>query len=161
MNSQSDTASWSGSPVPSDDPKRNLIPTRSEDPNLPHIGLVGDTYATLLTGKDTAGRFCLIDVHIPPGGGPPPHRHDFEGVLHHYRGRDRGYLSRRKVRRRCWPDRSCSCQRASSVSQQERPGGTSVMHLLSCRTGRVLRTGGRPGCNPHDPAPKARRKGSG
>ncbi|MGA7047818.1 MAG: cupin domain-containing protein, partial [Candidatus Sulfotelmatobacter sp.] len=78
MNSQSDTASWSGSPVPSDDPKRNLIPTRSEDPNLPHIGLVGDTYATLLTGKDTAGRFCLIDVHIPPGGGPPPHQYDFE-----------------------------------------------------------------------------------
>jgi len=45
---------------------------------LPHIGLAGDTYTTLLTGKDTAGRFCLIDMHVPPGGGPPPHRHDFE-----------------------------------------------------------------------------------
>ena len=43
-----------------------------------HIGLVGDTYTILLNGKDTAGRFCLIDMHIPPGGGPPPHRHDFE-----------------------------------------------------------------------------------
>ena len=32
----------------------------------------------MLTGKDTGGRFCLIDMHIPPGGGPPPHRHDFE-----------------------------------------------------------------------------------
>src|ERR1035441_10777228 len=21
---------------------------------------------------------CLIDMHIPPRGGPPPHRHDFE-----------------------------------------------------------------------------------
>jgi len=40
--------------------------------------LVGDTYTTLLSGKDTAGRFCLVDMHIPPGGGPPPHRHDFE-----------------------------------------------------------------------------------
>ena len=28
--------------------------------------------------RDTGGRFCLIDMHIPPGGGPPPHRHDFE-----------------------------------------------------------------------------------
>jgi quercetin dioxygenase-like cupin family protein len=27
---------------------------------------------------DTAGRFTLIDMHVPPGGGPPPHRHDFE-----------------------------------------------------------------------------------
>jgi quercetin dioxygenase-like cupin family protein len=39
---------------------------------------VGDTYTILLTGEDTAGRYCLIDMHIPPGGGPPPHRHDFE-----------------------------------------------------------------------------------
>jgi quercetin dioxygenase-like cupin family protein len=48
----------------------------SENPR--HIGMVGDTYTILLTGDDTAGRFCLIDMHIPPGGGPPPHRHDFE-----------------------------------------------------------------------------------
>jgi mannose-6-phosphate isomerase-like protein (cupin superfamily) len=39
---------------------------------------VGDTYTILLAGKDTAGRFCLIDMHVPLGGGPPPHRHDFE-----------------------------------------------------------------------------------
>jgi quercetin dioxygenase-like cupin family protein len=32
----------------------------------------------LLTGKDTAGKYCLIDMHVPPGGGPPPHRHDLE-----------------------------------------------------------------------------------
>jgi quercetin dioxygenase-like cupin family protein len=31
-----------------------------------------------LTGADTNGRYCLIDMHIPPGGGPPPHLHDFE-----------------------------------------------------------------------------------
>jgi quercetin dioxygenase-like cupin family protein len=40
--------------------------------------VVGDTYTILLSGKDTAGRYCLIDMHVPPGGGPPPHRHDFE-----------------------------------------------------------------------------------
>jgi mannose-6-phosphate isomerase-like protein (cupin superfamily) len=40
--------------------------------------VVGDTYTILLASKDTAGRFCLIDMHIPPGGGPPPHCHDFE-----------------------------------------------------------------------------------
>ena len=31
----------------------------------------------VLSGNDTDGRYCLIDMHIPPGGGPPPHRHDF------------------------------------------------------------------------------------
>lgn len=64
--------------IPPDDPRRNLILTRSDDQTLPHVGLVGDTYTTLLSGKDTAGRYCLVDMHIPPGGGPPPHRHDFE-----------------------------------------------------------------------------------
>jgi quercetin dioxygenase-like cupin family protein len=62
--------------MPPDNPQRNLAVARPE--KLLHIGLVGDTYTILLSGKDTAGRFCLIDMHIPPGGGPPPHRHDFE-----------------------------------------------------------------------------------
>jgi quercetin dioxygenase-like cupin family protein len=66
-------------PVPPDDLRRKLTLARpNEDSTLPHIGLVGDTYTILLTGKDTAGRYTLIDMHIPPGGGPPPHRHDFE-----------------------------------------------------------------------------------
>ena len=43
--------------------------------------MVGDTYTILLTGHDTAGQFCLIDMHIPPGDGPPPHRHDFEEMF--------------------------------------------------------------------------------
>jgi quercetin dioxygenase-like cupin family protein len=62
--------------IPPDDPKRNLTLAQSDD--LPHIGLVGDTYTITVTGEDTAGRFCVIDMFIPPGGGPPPHRHDFE-----------------------------------------------------------------------------------
>jgi mannose-6-phosphate isomerase-like protein (cupin superfamily) len=45
---------------------------------LTHIGLAGDTYTILLTGNDTDGRYCLIDMLIPPGGGPAPYRHDFE-----------------------------------------------------------------------------------
>jgi quercetin dioxygenase-like cupin family protein len=64
--------------LPPDDLTRSLILASADDQNRPHIGLVGDTYTILLSGKDTAGRFCLIDMHIPPGGGPPPHRHDFE-----------------------------------------------------------------------------------
>jgi quercetin dioxygenase-like cupin family protein len=63
-------------PIPLDDPKRSL--TVAQPDNLPHIGLVGDTYTVTVTGEQTAGRFCVIDMHIPPGGGPPPHRHDFE-----------------------------------------------------------------------------------
>ena len=66
------------STIPADDLQRYLTLSQPDSPKLPHIGLVGDTYTILLTGKDTAGRYCLIDMHVPPGGGPPPHRHDFE-----------------------------------------------------------------------------------
>jgi mannose-6-phosphate isomerase-like protein (cupin superfamily) len=65
--------------IPRDDLQRPMTLAQSEKQNgLAHIGLVGDTYTIVLAGKDTDGRFCLIDMHIPPGGGPPPHRHDFE-----------------------------------------------------------------------------------
>jgi len=78
MNSSGDNKTQPSFSLPPDDLIRALTVARSNDPTLPHIGLVGDTYTILLAGKHTAGRFCLIDMHIPPGGGPPPHRHDFE-----------------------------------------------------------------------------------
>jgi quercetin dioxygenase-like cupin family protein len=34
-----------------------------------------------LTGEQTGGRYSLIDMLVPPGGGPPPHRHDFEEMF--------------------------------------------------------------------------------
>jgi quercetin dioxygenase-like cupin family protein len=69
-------------PIPPDDPARKLTVARpNEDQSLPHIGLVGDTYTILVTGQDTAGKYTLIDMHVPPGGGPPPHRHDFEEMF--------------------------------------------------------------------------------
>jgi quercetin dioxygenase-like cupin family protein len=68
--------------VPPDDPQRYLTVARPDaDESLPHLGLVGDTYTILVTGADTAGKYTLIDMHIPPGGGPPPHRHDFEEMF--------------------------------------------------------------------------------
>jgi mannose-6-phosphate isomerase-like protein (cupin superfamily) len=66
-------------PIPPDDSRRALkVASPDTDQSLPHIGLVGDTYTVLLSGEDTNGRYCLIDMYVPPGGGPPPHRHDFE-----------------------------------------------------------------------------------
>jgi quercetin dioxygenase-like cupin family protein len=69
----------SRSPLPPDDLTRRLVVAQpGRDVSLPRVALVGDMYTILLTGKDTAGRYCLIDMRVPPGGGPPPHRHDFE-----------------------------------------------------------------------------------
>jgi quercetin dioxygenase-like cupin family protein len=66
-------------PLPPDDLNRKLTVVQPDGHlNLPHIGLVGDTYTITVPGKDTDDRFCVIDMHIPRGGGPGPHRHDFE-----------------------------------------------------------------------------------
>jgi len=68
--------------IPPDDPARRLTVARpNEDQSLPHLGLVGDTYTVLVAGSDTNGKYTLIDMHVPPGGGPPPHRHDFEEMF--------------------------------------------------------------------------------
>jgi quercetin dioxygenase-like cupin family protein len=64
--------------IPADDPRRNLVVADPDNSNALHLAVVGDTYTILLSGMDTAGRFTLIDMHVPPGGGPPLHRHDFE-----------------------------------------------------------------------------------
>lgn len=64
--------------IPADDRRRNLVIENPDNNNAQHLAVVGDTYTILLSGTDTAGRFTLIDMHVPPGGGPPPHRHDFE-----------------------------------------------------------------------------------
>ncbi|MBW8481416.1 cupin domain-containing protein [Actinomadura parmotrematis] len=67
--------------IPDDDPSRSLTVADPDDPGTTYVSLVGDTYAMLITGAQTAGRYCLIDMHVPDGGGPPPHRHDFEEMF--------------------------------------------------------------------------------
>lgn len=79
MSNSSEITGRPGLEIPPDDLRRGLKLVRADtDRDLPHIGLAGDTYTILLAGDDTNGRFCLIDMFVPPGGGPPPHRHDFE-----------------------------------------------------------------------------------
>ena len=69
-------------PIPADDLGRVLTHVSPDtDESLPHLGVVGDTYTILVSGADTAGRYTLIDMHVPLGGGPPPHRHDFEEMF--------------------------------------------------------------------------------
>jgi quercetin dioxygenase-like cupin family protein len=75
------TSSQPGAAIPADDLQRQLSVVDADDPNVRHISIVGNTYTILLRGEDTDGRYCLIDMNVPPGGGPPPHRHDFEEMF--------------------------------------------------------------------------------
>jgi quercetin dioxygenase-like cupin family protein len=68
--------------IPADDPTRELTVVDPDDESLTHLAVVGDTYTILITGAETGGRYALIDMKVPPEGGPPPHRHDFEEMFH-------------------------------------------------------------------------------
>ena len=39
------------------------------------VSVVGDTYRLAVTGEQTDGAFAVIDMLVPPGGGPGPHSH--------------------------------------------------------------------------------------
>jgi quercetin dioxygenase-like cupin family protein len=67
--------------IPPDDIHRKLSVVDPDDPKLRHVAVVGDTYTILLSGAETAGRYCLIDMSIPHCGGPGPHRHNFEEMF--------------------------------------------------------------------------------
>ena len=40
-----------------------------------NLSVVGDNYRLLITGKETENAFAVIDMLIPPKGGPMPHAH--------------------------------------------------------------------------------------
>ena len=81
MSDVSSSSSQAGSALPPDDPQRVLTVANPDGPEIWHVAVAGNTYSILVSGTQTAGRYCLIDMHVPPGGGPPPHRHDFEEMF--------------------------------------------------------------------------------
>ena len=132
------SSSQAATTIPADDPARNFTLARSDNADLPHIGLVGNTYTILVAGKDTAGRYCLIDMHIPPGGGPPPHRHDFEEMFSVLEGEIEAYFPRKKDRHSSWRNHQHSSVRTSPIPKQERAIGATAMSVLAGRAGRVF-----------------------
>jgi len=67
--------------IPADDLDRTLTVANPDATDVPHVSVAGGTYTILVSGAQTAGRYCLVDMLVPAGGGPPPHRHDFEEMF--------------------------------------------------------------------------------
>jgi quercetin dioxygenase-like cupin family protein len=81
MSNTTDTTTGPAATLPPDDATRKLTLAHPDDRKLRHISIAGGTYTILVSGEQTGGRYCLIDMLVPPGGGPPPHRHDFEEMF--------------------------------------------------------------------------------
>jgi quercetin dioxygenase-like cupin family protein len=81
MTAPANTQAQSATAIPADDPDRKLAVAYPDDPNMRFIAVAGGVYTILLTGEETGGRYCLIEMQVPPNAGPPPHRHDFEEMF--------------------------------------------------------------------------------
>ena len=57
--------------IPPDDANKKLTMANPDDPKMRHISVAGGTYTILVSGEQTGGRYSLIDMLVPPGGGPP------------------------------------------------------------------------------------------
>jgi mannose-6-phosphate isomerase-like protein (cupin superfamily) len=75
------TAQTPPSTLPPDIAARALAVAPLDDPKLPHVAVAGGVYTILVSGDQTDGRYALIDMLVPPGAGPQPHRHDFEEMF--------------------------------------------------------------------------------
>lgn len=50
------------------------IQTFTETQGTP-VSIAGNLYRIIVSGNDTDDKFAVIDMHVPPGGGPVPHTH--------------------------------------------------------------------------------------
>ncbi|WP_199562734.1 cupin domain-containing protein [Pedobacter chinensis] len=39
------------------------------------FGVAGGNYRIVISGEQTGGNYAVIEMIVPPGGGPPPHSH--------------------------------------------------------------------------------------
>ena len=162
MTDTSPANSPSASSIPADDPGRVLTVADPDGAGVPHISVAGGTYTILVSGAQTAGRYCLVDMLVPAGGGPPPHRHDFEemfsllegeleftfrGKSHTYaRDRPSTFQRTRRTRLRTCPARRLACSvcvrrqdRMNSFWRSDSPSKAAHRHRRSRPRKRWLR----------------------
>lgn len=48
-----------------------------------YLAIAGGNYRIIISGEQTSGNYAVIEMTVPPGGGPPPHAHpDIQEMFH-------------------------------------------------------------------------------
>jgi mannose-6-phosphate isomerase-like protein (cupin superfamily) len=143
------------SAIPADDPKRTLTVADSDSSKVRHVAVVGDTYSILISGAETAGRYCLIDMIVPDGSGPPPHRHDFEEMFTLLEGELEFTFRGQTTTVRAGITREHPGQCTTCIQEYFRQHSAYALHVYARRARRVLYGGRRPFGEPWIAAAKA------
>ncbi len=142
------TANGDTGPLPADDLSRSLTVSNPDDADLPHLSVVGDNYTVLVSGKQTEGRYCLIDMLVPDGSGPPPHRHDFEEMFTLLEGEVEFTFRGQTMNVPQGLDGEHPRQCAAPVPQHLGQDRAYALHVHARRPGGILRSGRRSRCKP-------------
>jgi hypothetical protein len=121
--------------IPADDSSRSLTVADPDGAGVPHVSVAGGTYTILVSGAQTAGRYCLVDMLVPAGGGPPPHRHDFEEMFTLLEGELEFTFSRTIAHRARGIDRQRSGQRPARLQERVRQDRPHALHVHPGGTG--------------------------
>jgi quercetin dioxygenase-like cupin family protein len=143
------------SAIPADDPKRKLTVADPHDSKVRHVAVVGDTYSILVSGAQTAGRYCLIDMIVPNGSGPPPHRHDFEKMFTLLEGELQFTFRGETTTVRAGSSMNIPAN-APRVQECFRRHGAHAVHVHAGGAGRILHAGRRSIGKSHIAAAQAR-----
>jgi uncharacterized cupin superfamily protein len=98
---------------------------------------------------------CLIDMSVPPGGGPPPHRHNFQESFTLLEGEIEATFRGEKSVVRAGETLSIPAN-ATFFYQRIRADDATVVHMLAGRTGGVFRADRCGRGDPDDTAAEAR-----
>ena len=159
MTETAQTTSLSSSPIPADDPNQNRrspIPTALASGMSPSLAALT---RFLVSGADTVGRYCLIDMLVPDGAGPPAHRHDFEEMFTVLEG-ELEFFFRGQANGPRRVHRQHPGERPPPVQEHVGQDGPYALHVHAGRTRRVLHggrhRGRKPGVPPPRPTPEVR-----
>ena len=117
--------------IPADNLNRHLILMSADDPAAVHLSLVGNTYTILVSGEDTEGRYSLIDMYVPPGGGPPAHRHDCDESFTVLEGEIEATFRGEKVMLRTGQVIQIPANAPHQFRNISAPAGTPALHLFA------------------------------
>ena len=104
----------SASSIPADDPARVLTVADPDGAGVPHISVAGGTYTILVSGAQTAGRYCLVDMLVPAGAAPAASPR-LRGNVLAARRRTRVHFSRKVAHGTRGIDRQRSSERPARV----------------------------------------------
>ncbi len=156
MQDHSTTAQANQGPLPADDPDRKLTLTDPDDAQVRRISIVGNTYTILVSGHETRGRYCLIDMLVPRRRRASAAPTRFRRAVLAAGRRARIHFPWQDADSQGAGEPQHPCQRTPPIQEHIGHDRSHALHVHARGPRRVFHGGRRPHCEPRRPSAEAR-----